>query len=416
MVEFIMWVVYVSIYIGLIGLFFYVFSFLDDLKKKKPLYTDKELPKVSVIIAAFNEEKTIANTVKSILNSDYPKNKLEIIVVNDGSKDNTLKEAKKFAKNGVKIFSQKNMGKGAALNNGIKNCTGEIVFTLDADTYADAVSLKNMVRYFKDEKVFSVTPAMAVHKVTTIAQRIQHIEYLLGLFLRKAFASLNAVHITPGAFSAYRKSFFDKYGGYDVGNITEDLEMALRIQYHGYKIENSPESPVYTIAPSNFRALMKQRRRWYYGLMTNVWNKKYRKMFGLKYGDLGAFVLPLAWISIFFAVFLTVYLVFKLLFDVAKEIQFLYMVDWHIPNLLEFNSLFFERIAFNIFSSAPVIFILFFMFAAGFYLIYATKKLEKHSSLLINVPIFFVSFAVLFAFWWIVSLSYLITGKKVKWK
>ena len=138
--------------------------------------------------------------------------------------------------------------------------------------------MKNMVHYFNNPRVMAVTPTMLVHKPKTILQRVQNMEYLLGIFLRKAFATLNAVYITPGAFSAYRKEFFDKYGGYDEINVTEDIEMSLRIKYQGYFIDNSPNAPAYTIAPKNFSHLLKQRRRWYVGLLKNYWGRTSKEL------------------------------------------------------------------------------------------------------------------------------------------
>ena len=266
-------IIYISIYIGLITTSFYILSFIAGGKKKNLLYTDEELPSVSVIIPAYNEEKTIVNTIKSIAASDYPK--FEIIVVDDGSKDKTLSLAKKLAGKNIRVFHKKNGGKGTALNFGIAKAEGEIVFTMDADTTVDPQSMKRMVRFFKNKDVMSVTPAIVLTPPKGILQRVQYTEYVLGLFLRKAFASLRAIYVSPGAFSAFRKSFFDKYGGYQTDNITEDLEMSLRIQFKGYHIENCPEAPAYTVPPSKFKELMIQRRRWYYGLLKNLWD--YRK-------------------------------------------------------------------------------------------------------------------------------------------
>ena len=87
-----------------------------------------------------------------------------------------------------------------------------------------------------------------------------------------------------------RKKFFEKHGGYDEGNITEDLELSLRIQYKGYVIANCPGAVIYTDTPTKFRELTIQRRRWYYGLMKNT--KRYIGLFSKKYGDLGMFVMP----------------------------------------------------------------------------------------------------------------------------
>ncbi|HDL02474.1 MAG TPA: glycosyltransferase family 2 protein, partial [Candidatus Pacearchaeota archaeon] len=279
--------IYISIYLGLVATAFYVLGYHSDKKKKKQLFTDAELPKVSIIIPVWNEEKSVARTLESIFSSDYPSKKFEVILVDNNSKDKTMQIAKKIQQKHtkLKIYHETKQGKGCALNLGIKKASGDIIFSMDADTLVEPQSVKEMARYFKNPEITSVTPSMLIYKPKGILQRVQQAEYLFGLFIRKAFTSVNGIHVTPGAFSAYRKTFFDKYGGYDENNITEDLEMSLRIQYEGHSIEYSPESPAYTIAPNTFKALMVQRRRWYAGLMRNTW--KYKGLISPKYGDLG---------------------------------------------------------------------------------------------------------------------------------
>ena len=355
--ELITILVYLSIYIGLFATTFYILSFISYSRKERQLYTDEELPLVSVIIPAYNEEETIAKTIKSVLKSDYPD--FEIIIVDDGSTDKTLEIAKRFEGQKIRIFHKENGGKGSALNFGIKKAKGKIIFTMDADTTVDPKSMKNMVRFFKDKNVMSVSPAIIIDKPRNILQRVQYMEYLLGIFLRKAFASLKSIYITPGAFSAYRKYFFDKHGGFDEGNVTEDLEMALRIQYSGYYIENCPEAPAYTIAPGKFRELMVQRRRWYFGLLNNLWD--YRRILGRKYGDLGTFVIPVALISILFSVIVVVYMFFKSIFEVRDSLLFYQSVNFDFSSLFNINFYLIERALFLFFSKPVVLFIILFM-------------------------------------------------------
>ena len=412
MVELLTIVIYLSIYVGLVSTTFYILSFLAYQKKKRALYTDDELPFVSVILPAYNEEKSIAKTIRSVSKSDYPR--FEVIVVDDGSRDNTLKIARKFQSKRVRVFHKKNGGKGTALNFGIKKTKGEIIFSMDADTTVDSQSMKRMVRFFKDERVMSVTPSIVIDKPKNILQRIQHVEYAMGIFLRKAFASLEAIYVAPGAFSAYRKSFFDKYGGYDEENITEDLELTLRIQYHGYHIENCPEAPAYTTAPRTFKALTIQRRRWYFGLIKNLWN--YRRIISLKYGDLGSFVIPTAIVSIFFSVFITIYLFFKTLFNIRDNLLFLQSINFDFINTLDINLYVAERFLFLFFTNPVVIFIFLFMFILGFYIYYASRKIGRLSGVLVNIILFFMFFAILFGFWWIVSFFYAFSTKQIKWR
>ena len=412
MIDFITIIIYLSIYIGLVSTTFYILSFLAYKKKKRPMYTDDELPMVSVIIPAYNEEKTIAKTIKSVSESNYPK--FEIIIIDDGSKDNTLKIAKKFEGKNIAVFHKENGGKGTALNFGIKKAKGEIIFTMDADTRVDSKSMRNMVRFFKNKKIMSVTPAILTEKPENILQRVQHIEYIMGLFLRKAFASLKAIYVAPGAFSAYRKSFFDKYGGYDEENITEDLEMALRIQFKGYQTENCPEALAYTISPRTFKELLLQRRRWYFGLIKNLWN--YKKLIGLKYGDLGAFVIPTAIVSIVFSVFVIIYLFFKTIFNIRDNLLFLQSINFDFVNALSLNRYVIERFLFLFLTKPVVIFILLFMAILGFYIYYASRKVGRLSGVFINIIFFFLFFAILFGLWWIISIFYAIFTKQIKWK
>ena len=412
--EFIDFIIYISICIGLVATTFYILSFIEDKKIKRKNFLDKELPAISVIIPAYNEEESIVKTIESILASDYPKNKFEVIVIDDGSKDNTLEIAKRFENKQVKVFSKENGGKATALNFGISKAKGEIIFTMDADTFVNPESMKNMVHYFNNPRVMAVTPTMLVHKPKTILQRVQNMEYLLGIFLRKAFATLNAVYITPGAFSAYRKEFFDKYGGYDETNVTEDIEMSLRIQYQGYFIDNSPNAPAYTIAPSKFKELLIQRRRWYFGYIKNI--SKYRGLLSKKYGDLGLFIIPVGLLSTFFAVFMIIYLFFQTLIRINEELFFLQSINYDFYSVLNFDYYFFERMLFLIFTNSIFLFILLFMFVMGFYLYWTRKRVGKLEGLIIDINLFFLFFALLYGFWWTVSLIYALFTKTVKWK
>jgi len=404
--------IYLSVYIGLFAAAYYFLSFIGVKRCYKKIPENK-LPMVSIIIPAYNEEKSIKDTVMSALNLDYPKNKLEIIVVDDGSIDRTYSVIRKIRDKRLRVFRKKNRGKGAALNYGIRRARGEIIITMDADTFAEEDALKKMVYYFSNPKVMCVAPSMAIYKPRKILERIQQIEYLMGVFLRKAFSSMNAIHITPGAFSAYRKKFFDKYGLFDENNITEDMEMSLRIQYNDFIVENSDESVVYTKAPSTFLSLLKQRRRWYYGLTKNLWH--YRKLFSRKYGQLGMIVLPVAATTILFSIILTSYLLINTLLKVKKEIIMFNSINFNFSNIFVFNKYIFERWLFLFFSKPITIFFIIFSLILVAYLSFAKSRVTKYSGIKLSIIYFLVFFYVLFAFWWIVSLFYVIFVRKISW-
>jgi cellulose synthase/poly-beta-1,6-N-acetylglucosamine synthase-like glycosyltransferase len=403
--------IYTSIYIGLFLLSFY---FLSILFKKEKKFPERELGKVSIIIPAYNEEKTIKQTIESALGLDYPKGKFEIIVIDDGSKDNTLKIASKFKGENIKVFTKENGGKASAINFGLKRANGEFVVTMDADTFVQPDALKKLIRCFDNPKVMSATPGMLVKKANGVLQWVQQIEYLMGIFLRKSFSSINSIHITPGAFSAYRKSFFDKYGGFQEGNITEDLEIALRIQSKNYVIANDPSAVVYTVAPKKFLSLMIQRRRWYSGLMKNLWN--YRHLFNKKYGDLGIVVLPAAAITIFLTIVLTFYTVIESVLQIIREVNNIKSVNLNFLYLIDFNKYIFDRFVLLVFSNPLFILGIIFIISLTLYLIYGKIRTRYPNRVTFASALFIALYALFFTFWWVVSIFYVVLGKKIEWR
>ncbi len=412
-------IIYTLTYIGFFAFSFYFLTIKAAKKENIPLEAEDKT--VTIIIPAYNEEKTIAKTIESALSSKYPKDKLEIIVVSDGSTDKTYEIAKKYEaskKFKVKVYQKKNGGKASALNFGIAKAKGEIIFTMDADSFIKPETVRRMVARFYKKEVMSVTPSMGVYKPKKIIERIQQIEYYIGVFLRKSFAELNALYVTPGAFSAYRKEFFDKYGGYDENNITEDLEIALRIQSKDYIIENAPEAVVYTVAPKTFRDLLIQRRRWYSGWIKNLW--RYRELFSPKKGLLGIFVLPLAVISIPITMYLTSKIIIKSISNIEKEINLLNSINFEFQNTFEFSRYFIKTFLENLFYgvlSDPLVLIgIFFVVFLFVYLSFSKKKMRHKESLKIGVIFFLLFYSILFSIWWITSIIYVILNKKVIWR
>jgi len=406
-------VIYASILFGFFALTFYILTFISSIKRKAPQLKDSELPFATVIIPAWNESDSVEKTLDSILKSNYPK--FEVIFVDDGSTDNTYELAKKYEKDKrVRVFTKKNGGKASALNFGIKRANGEIIYTMDADTRVDKLSMKKMARYFKDESVVSVTPAMLVDNPNTILRRLQQIEYYLGIFLRKVFATLNAIYIAPGAFTVYRKWFFDKYGGYDEGNIVEDLEMALRIQSKGYRTENAPDANIYTLGPAKFKELTTQRIRWYTGLVTNFYD--YRHMVSRKFGDLGLLVLPIGWITIIFSIFITISTVITSFLNTWKYLDYLNSINFNFSGFFNYTFFGIEKFLFNMFSNPLVIFVFFSIIATLGYMKYAESKTGKIHNLKRNLVIFFILFGPLFVYWWTYSFFKIIFSKKVTWR
>jgi cellulose synthase/poly-beta-1,6-N-acetylglucosamine synthase-like glycosyltransferase len=405
--------VYLSAFIGLFAVSYFFLSFLFPEKEKLPEVKRENFPNVSIIIPAYNEEKTIKGTISSALDLDYPLEKLELIVINDGSKDKTLEEAKKIKDKRLRIYSKENGGKCTALNLGIEKSKGEIIVTMDGDTYAQRDVLGKVVPPFLNEKVMCVVPSMIVYKPKGILQRVQQIEYLMGVYLRKAFSTMNAVHVTPGAFSVYRKSFFEKYGGFESSTLTEDMEMSLRIQANNYIIYSAPEAIVHTNAPKKFIALLRQRRRWYFGMIENLWN--YRRLFSKKYGELGLVVLPIAVTSTILPIILTLYFIFSSLSKIKKDLLILQSINFSFSSLFQINEFVIERFLFNTLSSPLFLFSVLFLIFLTLYMIFAKNRIKERLNIPWGLNLFLIFYSILFVFWWIISIFYIIFIGKISW-
>jgi cellulose synthase/poly-beta-1,6-N-acetylglucosamine synthase-like glycosyltransferase len=256
-------------------------------------------PSVAVIVPCYNEAATLALTCDSLLALDYPKEKLEIILVNDGSTDATPQVMARFLTHPqVRIIHKENGGKHTALNAGIAVTTAELIGCLDADSFVEPDALREIVSCFDNPQIVATTAAMSIHKPGNMLQHMQNAEYSFGITLRHTFASVNGLYVTPGPFSFYRRDVVEKLGGFRYGHQTEDMEMALRIQHAGYGIENAPHARVYTKAPATIAKLIKQRTRWITGFLRNILGE-YRSLIGSRrYGVLGMLVLPTALLAI----------------------------------------------------------------------------------------------------------------------
>jgi len=254
-------------------------------------------PQVSIVIPAYNEEAHIAKTIESALSIDYPRDKLQVIVVDDGSKDGTLEAARGYEKDGVMVLAQQNKGKGAALNNGLRHAKGELIATMDADSEIMGGTLRELLPMFDDKEVMAVTPAIKVKPgAGKLLVELQRIEYLMILFSRKLLSFIDSVPVTPGPFSIFRAEVFGKVGVFDEHNLVEDQEICLRIQAANYKVRSSMTAIVHTDVPDNMKDLLRQRVRWQRGGLRNYW--KYRFLMKPEYGDFGMFFVPLNYISI----------------------------------------------------------------------------------------------------------------------
>jgi poly-beta-1,6 N-acetyl-D-glucosamine synthase len=252
----------------------------------------KSFPKISILVPAFNEEKTIKNCIKSLQKLDYPN--FEIIIIDDGSSDNTFEVASQFKS--VKVLQQKNQGKPNALNNGILHSSGEIILTVDADTELERLALKSIAnRFTNNNKLGAVAGNVKVKKESTLLNTIQSAEYATGINLvRKGQSVLGSVMVVPGPVAALKKEAVEKIGYFSDDTFAEDFDITAKILKTGYKIEYEEKSLAYTDTPKNIEDLIKQRRRWYRGML-QVLDKHKDMYFNRKYGVAGLFGIPNLW-------------------------------------------------------------------------------------------------------------------------
>lgn len=302
----------VGVYSALFAaLYFEVFLLITFFEKrpnnrsaKRPLY----FPSVAIIVPCYNEEKTLEATVRSLLALDYPTEKLEILIVNDGSKDGTAAVARQFKEHPqVRILEKENGGKYTALNMGLAHTNAELIGCLDADSFVAPDALIEMVKKFNENpNAMAASPSILVHQPSSLLQHMQRAEYSFGVFYKKMFETLSAIPVLPGPFSLYRREVFETIGPFKHAYNTEDMEIALRMQSRRMVIANTHTARVYTTTPRTIRSLIRQRTRWSQGFLQN--GKDYWYMFGNpRFGHLGLFVLPFGLLSILFALFLAGY-------------------------------------------------------------------------------------------------------------
>lgn len=228
-------------------------------------------PSVSVVIPAWNEEVGVVTTIRSILESNY--RNLEVIVINDGSTDNTDAAVQRYLgerrttglPTPVHYYRQDNAGKSAALNRGVNEAAGDIIVTIDADSLVDPDAIGNLVKHFENESVMAVAGNIRIGNRARVIGLVQQLEYLFGFYFKRADSLLNSIYVVGGAAAAYRREAFTELGGFDGDIIAEDLEMSVRIQDAGYANAYAPDAIVYTEGPIRLNDLLKQRLRWKFG-------------------------------------------------------------------------------------------------------------------------------------------------------
>ena len=405
-------VLFMSLYFEILLLVTYI----ERRKKINSVYSSKfdfndDLPSVTIIVPCFNEEFTVGKTLDSLLDLEYPKDRLKIVAVNDGSTDNTRYVLERYVNNSqIEIIYKDNGGKHTALNLAIKKSDSQYIGCLDADSYARPDSLLRIISKFNKPEIMAVVPSLQVFEPKTIIQRMQKVEYIIGSFMRTILAEMNALYVTPGPFSIFRREVFETIGYYKEAHNTEDMEMAMRMQFNGLKIASAHDSIVFTSSPKNVKSLYKQRVRWTSGFLNNV--RDYRSMlFNVNYGNIGMFVLPFMILS----AMSVLYIVSIMAYDIINIFHSMYvrymsigtnMFDWSWPS---FNWFFLQ--------TSPLVFCVIVAISLVLtFIIIGSYMSSGNRAKILEVVTYICLYSFIAPLWMMRSLYNVLLQKKLSWR
>jgi cellulose synthase/poly-beta-1,6-N-acetylglucosamine synthase-like glycosyltransferase/peptidoglycan/xylan/chitin deacetylase (PgdA/CDA1 family) len=258
-------------------------------------------PAVSILVPAHNEALGIERAVRSLAGSRYA-GELEVIVVDDGSTDQTGAIVRRLIEEGsaadaphearglarVRLLAQENAGKAAALNRALAASAHEIVVTVDADTVFEPQTLALLVQRFADTTVGAISGNTKVGNRRGLIGRWQHIEYVMGFNLdRRMYEMLGSTPTVPGAIGAFRRQALADIGGVSGATLAEDTDVTLDIGRAGWRVVYESRARAWTEAPSTIRAFYRQRSRWAYGTIQSMWKHR-RALFSAEEGGRGA--------------------------------------------------------------------------------------------------------------------------------
>ncbi|WUS97261.1 glycosyltransferase [Streptomyces sp. NBC_00708] len=227
---------------------------------------------VTVLVPAYNEKKCIANTVRSLLASDYP---VEVIVIDDGSTDGTADIVQRMRLPNVRVVRQRNAGKPAALNNGIAHARNDIIVMMDGDTVFEPSTVRELVQPFGDPRVGAVAGNAKVGNRDSLIGAWQHIEYVMGFNLdRRMYDVLRCMPTIPGAVGAFRREALERVGGISEDTLAEDTDVTMALHRDGWRVVYAENARAWTEAPETVQQLWSQRYRWSYGTMQAIWKHR----------------------------------------------------------------------------------------------------------------------------------------------
>jgi cellulose synthase/poly-beta-1,6-N-acetylglucosamine synthase-like glycosyltransferase/peptidoglycan/xylan/chitin deacetylase (PgdA/CDA1 family) len=228
---------------------------------------------VSVIVPAYNEKEGIEAAVRSLAGGDY--GDIEVVVVDDGSTDDTAALAEGLRLPNVRVVRTPNGGKANALNTGVALARHNLIVMVDGDTVFESDSIRRLVQPFADPSVGAVAGNVKVGNRASLVALWQHIEYVIGFNLdRRLYEVLRCMPTVPGAIGAFRRSALADVGGISDETLAEDTDVTMALCRAGWRVVYEERARAWTEAPATLEQLYRQRYRWSYGTMQAMWKHR----------------------------------------------------------------------------------------------------------------------------------------------
>lgn len=286
-----------ALVIALLAVFFYYWfvvplALYQKVEQQREAVDVEEWPALSVLVPAYDEEGYVGACIDALLDVDYPREKLEVIVIDDGSTDGTFAEARRHATERVTVLRKENGGKHSALNHGLGAATADRIVTIDADSLIAADALRDLMgRFEAHPDAGAVAGNVKVANRGSLVTDLQALEYIIGInTFRRAFDLLGVVTVVPGCLGVFRRDVLERIGGYEADTLTEDFDATIRILKRGEQVRHS-DALVYTEVPDTWGDLYRQRLRWFRGNLQTVF-KHYRVIVDGTFGLLHRIAFP----------------------------------------------------------------------------------------------------------------------------
>ncbi|MEU4039575.1 bifunctional polysaccharide deacetylase/glycosyltransferase family 2 protein [Streptomyces collinus] len=259
-------------------------------RRKSFSWGDPVTEPVTVVVPAYNEQECITNTLLSLARSDHP---IEVIVVDDGSSDDTAAIVEELDLPMVRLIRQPNSGKPAALNTGVAAASYDLIVMMDGDTVFEPSTVRELVQPFGDPRVGAVAGNAKVGNRDTLIGAWQHIEYVMGFNLdRRMYDVLNCMPTIPGAVGGFRRTALEQAGGMSDDTLAEDTDVTMALHRAGWKVVYAEDARAWTEAPVSMKQLWSQRYRWSYGTMQAMWKHRHSLLERGPAGHFGRVGLP----------------------------------------------------------------------------------------------------------------------------